>query len=187
MKSRLLTRVPARFALLWALVLVTPGSSAAQRVEPGVREAYLRAVADHFKLPVNEVTIVADWGLEPDEVPVVLFLSGMAGVSSDALIGLRRSGRSWMDIARRFGLDAVVFHLDLPDGSPLGVLERAYGEFRSRPAGEWSQINLGDEEIVALVNMRVLSACTHVAPLRILRGREEAGSFAAAFVQIRGG
>jgi hypothetical protein len=154
-------------------------------VDPAVRAAYFTAVGGYFGISLQEVTILADWGLTSDEVPVALFLARRAGVSPDALISLRRGGQEWMEVAARFGLGAGAVHLSLPEGEPLGILERAIGEFRTRPAGEWSQVRLNDEEIIALVNLRVLSEQVVVPPLRVLRSREEAGSFAAAYRLIR--
>ena len=162
-----------------------PSALLSQSTGPGVREAYFRAVAQHFDVPLDEVVVVGDWDLDPDEVPVVLFMSRSAGVSPDALIGLRRGGMLWREVAARFGLGGRNFHLPLPEGEPLGFLARAYGEFRGHPPAEWHQIELEDAEIIALVNLRVLSEQVGVPPIRVLRSREEAGSFLAAFAMLR--
>ena len=119
---------------------VCPSGSIAQEVGSGVREAYFRAVGEHFEVPLQEVKILADWGLTSDEVPVALFLARNTGVSSDALIGLRRSGRSWIDVAIRVGLGARAFHISLPAGESLGLLTRAYDQFKSHPVEEWDGI-----------------------------------------------
>lgn len=156
----------------------------AQSVEPAVRDAYFRAVGEYFDLPLQEVTIISEWDLSPDEVPVVLFLAQRAGVSPDALIGVRRGGRPWQEVARRFGVDGRAFHLPLPVDEDLGALSRAYGEFRGRPPAEWPGIRLEDREIVALVNLRVLSEQTGAPPLRVLRVREERGSFVASYPHL---
>jgi len=172
--------------LLMALVLVPPRASG-QDLDPGVRGAYFRVVAEHFEVPVEEVTILGDWDLTPDEVPVVLFLSGRAGVSPDALIGLRLGGMSWTEVAARFRQGVGSFYISLPQDIPLGILDRAYEEFRSRSLGEWDQIQLNDLEITSLVNIRVLSEQVGVPPLRVLQSRDEAGSFVAGFASLIGG
>ncbi len=55
--------------------------------------------------------------LEPD--PPVReqrrFLADRAGVSSDALIGLRSGGQSWWQVLGRFGLGVQLFYLALPE------------------------------------------------------------------------
>jgi hypothetical protein len=163
------------------ILALAPGAVTAQEPESGLREAYFRAVGEHFEIPFQEVTIIGEWELTPDEVPVVLFLAGRAGVTPDALIGSRRSGRPWREVARRFGVGPQAFHLPLPENIRLGTLARAYEEFRARPASEWFEIQLEDPDIIALVNLRVLGEQTRVLPGRILSAREEAGSFMRAY------
>jgi hypothetical protein len=162
------------------ILFLAPGAWA-QGADPAVREAYFRAVGEYFDVPLQEVTIIGEWELSADEVPVVFFLAQRAGVSRDALIGVRRGGRPWLEVAGRFGLGPRTFHIPLPEGEDLGSLSRAYGEFRRRPPGEWNQIDLADLDIVTLVNLRVLADQAGVPPLRVLRMREEAGSFLACY------
>jgi hypothetical protein len=152
-----------------------------------VREAYFNAVGEHFGVDPAEVGILGEWELVPDEVPVVLFLAQRAGVSPDALIGLRRGGRPWREVARRFGLGPRDFYMPLPPEADLGLLARAYQEFRTRPPVEWAGIALEDLEVVALVNLRVLSAQTGAPPPRVLRHFGETGSFMAAYSRLLAG
>lgn len=164
----------------WAVLGFLPAAQA-QAQDPAVQEAYFRAVGDFFAVPLQEVTIISGWELSPDEVPVVLFMAQRAGVSPDALIGARRGGKPWREVAGRFGIDTRAFHFPLPGNAELGALSRVHQEFRGRPASEWSQILLEDPEVVALVNLRVLSEQTGASPERIIRAREEAGTFLACY------
>ena len=164
-----------------------PSASLAQGAGPAVKEAYFRAVGEHFAVSAEEVAIIGEWNLAPDEVPVVLFLARQAGVSPDALIGLRRRGLLWREVAGRFGLQPQAFHLTLPPGTNLGALARAYGEFQRLPVREWSQILLEDHEVVAMVNLRVLSEQTGATPQEILLHFGEAGSFMASYPLLLGG
>jgi hypothetical protein len=179
-----------RSFLLPPLILLAlaggPSSAWAQGGESGVREAFFRAVGEHFGVEVEEVGIIGEWDLAPDEVPVVLFLAQKAGVSPDALIGLRRGGRLWQEVAGRFGIEPRDFHLPLPGGVGLGPLAAAYEQFRGTPPQEWSGIRLEDGDVVALVNLRVLSEQTGVPPLTVLTLYTEAGSFMAAYSLLLG-
>ena len=181
--------IPGTRFLPWIVlstVVLAPSPALGQDVDAAVRAAYFRALAEYFEVPIGEVNVVGDWDLVPDEVPVVLFLSDRAGVSPDALIGLRRSGRPWREVASRLGLGVGSFHISLPEEEPLGSLTRAYDEFRGRPSRDWNQIDLNDLEIIALVNLRVLSEQVGVSPLRVLRSQEAAGSFIAGYPGLRG-
>lgn len=173
-------------AFLASAMAALPDASFAQGAGPGVKEAYFRAVGEHFDVSEEEVAIIGEWELAPDEVPVVLFLAQRAGVSPDALIGLRRGGRPWREVAARFGLQPRAFHLPLPQEADLGPLARAYGEFQRRPAREWSLILLEDQEVVALVNLRVLSEQTGASPQMVLLRFGEAGSFMASYPLLIG-
>jgi len=180
-------RLPIPFAFFrslavasWAVLGLSPAVRAQAR-DPAVQEAYFRAVGDFFAVPLQEVTILSGWELSPDEVPVVLFLAQRAGVAPDVLIGARGGGKPWREVAGRFGVDARAFHLPLPATAELGALSRVYAEFSGRPAREWSQILLEDPDVVALVNIRVLSEQAGASPERIIRAREEAGTFMACY------
>ncbi len=174
-----------RFPAAVALTLVgIAGPAQAQTVEPAVREAYFRAVGEHFGVPFQEVSILSEGGVSPDEVPVVVFMAERAGVSSDALLAFRRRGLPWSEVAGRFGLDALTFHLSLPEAAELGPLAGPYRNFRARPVEEWGEIQLDDAAIVALVNLRVLQGRTGASPSRIMSVRESAGSFLAALPRL---
>ena len=148
-------RIPLYRPHCWVTILLLaaaafPASVRGQDPHAGARQAYYRAVAGFFHVPLVEVTVLAGWDLVPDEVPVVLFLADRAGVSPDALAGLRRGGGSWWAVARRFDLAPQAFHLPLPAGEELGILGRIYREFRERPPAAWEGIELTDEEVVAI-------------------------------------
>ena len=174
------------FSLLVGVAVLLPAKLPGQELDATVRAAYLRAVADHFQVPVEEVNLLGEWDLQTDEIPVVLFLADRAGVSPDALAALRRNGGAWREIAGRYGLGVGAFYVPLPEGGPFGVLYRAYTEFRNLPRGQWNTVELTDVEITAMVNVRVLSEHMDVTPVRVLRSREEAGSFAAGFPSLLG-
>lgn len=186
MRFSSISRAFMAFGLPMVSLVLTPRGARAQTVDPALRDAYFQALARHFDVPAEEVEILGDWGLDPDEIPVVLFISEGAGVSPDALIGLRRDGRPWREVARRSGMGNRKFHLGLPADAPLGFLSRAYSEFRGRPPQEWDLIVLEDQEIVYLVNIRVLSEYIGVPPLQVLESREAAGSFVAGFGRLIG-
>lgn len=140
----------------------------AQTADETARDAYFKAIAEYFRLPASEVSILSEWRLPPEEIPVVLFLAGRAGVSPEAVVALRTSGRGWAELAKRYRLDAAQFHVPIPGTASTGALEGAYRRFRSLPADRWSEITLEDPDIVGLVNLRLLSETLHIAPERVL-------------------
>lgn len=168
--------VRARLLLPLALGLATalaPTRGEAQQDSP--EEAYLRATAQHFRVPVEEVRILAEWDLPTVEMPVVLHLARRAGVSPDAIVTLRRGGSSWGELATRYGVSVETFHVPLPDDAATGALERAYRAFGDTPRSSWDRIRLTDSEVVALVNLAFLSQRLDV-PHRVVLEAAGAGS-----------
>jgi hypothetical protein len=151
-----------------------------------VEHAYYRAVAGYFRVTVEEVTILTEWELQAEEVPVVLFVARRAGVPPDVVVAQRRGGSSWSEVAGRYRMNAGSFYVPFNDGAG-GSLSRAYAQFDQRPEGEWGAIRLEDSEIVSLVNLRVLSQELALAPSRILEARDRAGDYLTGYGDLTQG
>lgn len=175
-------------ALPWILPVLLPVAGAAQ--EPGAPddvEPYFRALGEHFRFPQAEMEILSAWGLPPEHLAVALFVARRSGGTPDAVIAQRRRRLPWAEIARGAGLDASGFHVVVGDGAALGRLARAYDRFDAVPRAEWSSIDLRDDEIVDLVNIRFLGSVLGVPPLRVLEAATRAGSFVAAYAELASG
>ena len=167
-----------------SLSLCVAAAEAQDHSDP--RDAYFRAVASHFDLPMTEIVILGDWELAPDEIPVVLFVASRAGVSPEALVALRSSGRSWKELAGRYGIGAATLHMPLGARGSAGRLASVYERYGSVPVEEWSSIALTDQEIVALVNVRVLSGALGIRPEEILGRAGPSGSFVDLYQRLIG-
>jgi hypothetical protein len=143
-------------------------------------------VAEYFGTPAAEVSILADWNLSSDEIPVALFIATRAGVSPEALVALRSSGQSWTDLTRRYQVGAGQLHVPFARPPTSGLLVGAYEQYEGRPPGEWSQVSLTDADIVALVNVRVLSSALGMRPDDVLQRRASTGSFAEVYARVIG-
>ena len=180
MKQRGLA-VAAALMVSWAML---PAGAVAQ--SPQDARAYLRAVAEYFGTPAGEVSILADWNMSADEIPVALFLATRAGVSPEALVALRSSGRDWTELARRYQVGPAQLHVPFARPPTSGLLAGAYEQYQGRPPGDWGQVSLSDEDIVALVNVRVLSSALGMRPDEVLQRRTSAGSFAEVYARVIG-
>lgn len=175
-----------RVGMVLVLVVASASGGEAQGVSQATREAYFGAVAEFFELPRSEVSILGEWRLPADEIPVVLFLARRAGISPEALVALRGSGEAWAELVVRYRVDASHFHVPLPDGASPGRLGEAYRQYRSLPAERWREVTLGDGDIVGLVNVRVLSQTLKRAPEEVLAGAGS-GSWAELYGRLVGG
>ena len=135
-------------------------------------------------MPESEVAILANWDLDAEEIPVVLFVARRAGVSAEALVALRESGYSWTDLSDRYGIGARALHVPVRDTSVTGRLGPLYASFRDTPVERWGDIRLSSEDIVALVNVRVLSQSLGLSPDEVMRRTGSTGSFVDLYVQL---
>ena len=181
-------RFSSRTMGLLSLVLVVGagvGTTAAAGQAPSANEGvYFRAVADYFRVAPEEVAILREWNVSTEEVPVVLFVAGRAGVPPDVVVAIRQDGSSWSEVAQRYRLGAGAFYLQINDDGE-GSLSRAYGMFNRTPQPEWPAILLLDREIVSLVNLRVISQNLAMPPSQVLAARDRVGSYVLGYDELR--
>lgn len=172
----------AMIAALAVALITAPGIGGQER-RAGVRDAYFRAVAEFFGLPRSEVSILGDWQIPPDEIPVVLFLAHHAGISAEAIVALRRSGKAWSELAGRYEVGPAQFYVPIPEGASAGILQGAYDRYRSIPISGWGRVALTDRDIVSLVNLRMLQQTLHVPPEDVL-AVARAGSWLDVYARL---
>lgn len=175
---------PIRRTLLALVMLMMAPAGIIGQDRDGDRRAYFRAVASYFDLPASEIGILGDWALPADEIPVVLFVAHRAGVSPEALVALRTSGRTWAELTGRYSIGASALHVPLQQQASAGPLGSAYERFRSTPVSDWARIDLSDRDIVSLVNVRVLSAALDMRPEDILTRAVSVPTFVDLYRQL---
>ena len=164
-------------------VLAVPVGAGAQAAPH--RTAYLGAVAEHFGLPPDEVAILADWDIDTDQIPAVIFVSRRAGVSAEALVALLRSGRSWSELADRYGIGASALHVPVRDQAATGALGAAYERYRDTPVADWPGIRLSDAEIVGLVNVRMIAQVLGLSAEDVIRQTGSTSTYVELYARLR--
>ncbi len=167
--------------------LAAPAALQGQRPGAGGPDqaAFLRAVAEHFGTPRQEVAVLAQWKLDMAEIPVVLFVADRAGVSPDVVISQRRRGEAWMAIASGYSVHAGDFHIPI-DGD-RGSLADAYERFNARAASEWHEVTLSDVEVVTLVNVRFLARHLAMPPDEVVGELDGSEGVVTVLVRLKGG
>lgn len=173
----------SRAVLLPAMMAVAAVASEAQQ-QSSAERAYFRAVARYFQMPEAEITILGTWGLPSDEIPVVLFVARRAGVSPEALMALRGSGRSWTELAGSYQISAAALHVPLQDPTSAGRLTALYETFDGTPVSRWGEIRPSSEDIVTLVNVRVLAQSLGLSPDEIMNRTGTMTSFVDLYAQL---
>lgn len=149
----------------------------------GLKSFYV-AVGEEYQAPEREILVAREHKITDDELPVLFFIANRAGVESKAVLDLRLSGLSWMEVSLHFGLRANVFYIDVPGefGPPYG---KAFGHFKNRSRRQSREIRLGDPDIINLVNLRFMSERYSWSPEKVIKMRENGESFVAINAGIR--
>lgn len=186
LKEVALSRIHGAIVGALGLMSVLPLHLAAQRrvSDQAAVDAYHATISRAFPVSSDEVAILAEWPLRPDEIPVVLFVAGNAGVSRDAVASLRSSGRTWASILRTYSVDPGALRVSFPLGTILGPLEETYRTFLETPRASWASIDLSDGAVVALVNIRILAREVGVTVGSVLRTWGGVGDFVLVHERI---
>jgi hypothetical protein len=142
--------------------------------EDGIKGFYL-AIGEHYTVPQTRIEVVRKQNIPDDELPVVFFLARHADCSPALIVKMRLGGKSWMDIAIHFGLNAELFYVPLKEpGPPYG---KAWGHFKKNKKGKRKAIRLTDTEIVAFVNLKFISQHYGHSPDEVAKMRSNGKSF----------
>jgi len=158
---------------------------AAAQESPAAQVEYFAAVASFFNLPPTEVAILSEWEIPAQEIPVVLFMARRSGVSPEALVALREAGQSWATLATRYRVGPAALHVPVPDDASAGSLARAYQEYRGTPVARWSTIRLTDEDVVGLVNVRLISQSLGLPAERVLGRTGSVGTYVELYAHLK--
>jgi hypothetical protein len=128
---------------------------------------------DHFHVAAADVHRHTR-RMDEEDFLVALHLARVSGRKLDVIVEWRRDGASWEEIRHRCELEPRVFRVDLPrDHDPGPPYGRAWGHWKKRSQ---RPLQLTDEEVRALVVLRVLSDYTQKPAAEVLRHRREGWS-----------
>ena len=77
-----------------------------------------------------------------------------------------------------------MLHVPLSDPAAAGSLTDIYERFGQVPVSEWSNIPLTGDDIITLVNVRVLADSLGLLPDEIMRHTASTGSFVELYIQL---
>jgi hypothetical protein len=180
-KATLLVAILLLFAALPGARAGDVSVSAGIRISDSSVKGFHLAVSNHYRVEERTVLLARKRKIPDDHLPVVFFLAQRAQVSPDVIVSLRLGGMSWMAITAKYGLTAGIYHVPVTAdyGPPYG---RALGHFKNRKRSAWGKIQLADDDIVSLVNIKFLAAHHGCTPDAVIKMRQKGDGF----IQLHG-
>jgi hypothetical protein len=105
-------------------------------------ESFFLSIGQHYRAPREKVVYVHQQRIPDEEIPVVFLIAREARVAPETVVRLRRSGWTWVKIARYYRLQPTVFYVS---------------GYHRTPYRHWNQVRFTDAEVVRLVNVRFIS------------------------------
>ncbi len=161
------------------------GSGAGVSSSDGAFTRFFLAIGDYYGIPQREVMMIRERGIPVYEIPVVLFIAKRAHAAPEIITDFRLRDNTWLSTTFHFGLGAEIFYV------PMGVVVRdsfyskAYGYYKHKPKKEWKTIPLNDDDIINLVNLKLISEHYGYPPEKVIQMRSEGREFAAINDEIR--
>lgn len=150
---------------------------------------YVRVVASHFGLPPAEGDLLAEEGIRLEELPAALLIARESGLSPSVILSRRQRGTTpvpWIAVARQVNLGAALFWVEVAEGDRDDRARAALSGFDARDRGAWDGLELTDDQIVTLTNVRVLSRELGVPKGETLAARERSGSWVGSLQFLLG-
>jgi len=184
---RLMGILLAVLMLTTASVIESDAGGADTGVSPGEEAlgGFFLAVRDYYRIPQWEVILIRQRGIPPYEIPVVLFIAKRAHVAPEIIMDFRLRDNAWLYTTLRFGLGPEIFYV------PVGVVvrdppySRVYRYYNHKPRRKWKTIVLRDDDIVNLVNLKLMSEHHGYPPEKIMRMRSGGKEFVSINDEIR--
>lgn len=117
------------------------------------REDYYRGIADYFQVPQDTVLGLRGRILD-EEIPVVLFIAREAHADVEAVMNWHAQKKSWSEIGTRYAVLPENYYFPLRFVAP--PFGKVYAQYKRLPRERWREVDLSDEDIVNLVNLRFI-------------------------------
>ena len=143
------------------------------------------AIGDYYRISQREIIIIRERGIPAYEIPVVLLIAKRAHVEPEIVMDFRLRGNTWLHAALRFGLGPEIFYVPVGRVAKDSLYGKAYSDYRHKPKKEWKKIVLNDDNIVNLVNLKLISEYYGYPPEKIIKMRSGGKEFFSINDEIR--
>lgn len=118
---------------------------------------YSETVSRYFRAPAGQIDMVADH-VNPSEIPVVFYIADRGKVSVEKVVELRGQGETWMEVAADCNLNAADFYIMVVGEIKSKTFAPIFAKYTATPMTNWKSLELTDDEIVNLVNLRLVAS-----------------------------
>lgn len=146
---------------------------------------YYQALADYFIVPVENVAKIQEQGIAHEDLPVLFVISGRAKVPAEDIVGLRLQEKTWAEITTGQNLKPDIFYFIVSGKIDSKTYAPIFDKFKMTPEQKWELIELSDDDIVNLVNLKVIGSHYDYSVFEIMALRDLGKDFVQINNQVR--
>jgi len=139
---------------------------------------FYKDIASYFETEFDNVSKINELEVADDELAVVFFIAQKGTTSPERITETRKRGDSWYEICKSRGVTQKEIYVLVMSATNSKVYEPIFEKFKSAPEDKWNQLLLTDEDIINLVNLRVISSRHDYSMFEIMAMRDHGKGFA---------
>jgi hypothetical protein len=140
-------------------------------------DMYLENLSGHFGVSQDRLVQLINRGVEPSELPVILTISQKTGMRDVNVMTMRQNGLRWTSALKVAKLDARVFYFAPPQKITSSRFVSIFSALESAGADNQQSIELTDEQIVDLANVKFLSEYHEYQTGELINKRDAGASY----------
>lgn len=145
---------------------------------------YLTALALYYQISDSEISDLLKLKLELEDLPVLVFIAKKTKITPEKIAKFREQGDSWQDIIKMRTLDPGIFYIMITGEIKSKIYNLILTKFKTIPESNWKKIQLTDDEIINLVNLRFICSHHDYTVYDVMAMREYGKDFAGINYQV---
>lgn len=145
---------------------------------------YFKAISKYYGISVDEVKHVSQTGIADEELPVVFFIATKSSTKPGEVANSRHNGASWSTIYEKYSISAIDLYIIISKPIHSKVYGPIYEKFNTTPRRGWKEIKLADDEVVNMVNLKMMYSLHDYSVYDIMAMRDYGKTFARINQQV---
>jgi len=171
---------------LLGIIIMMPFMAAVLAASPDdIEKEYCAALTKHFNIEADSLAALLDMDLDIQDLPVILFLSGLSKTGPSRIAKLRADGESWKEIMKNRVIPPSQFYFMISGDIESETFAPIFAKYKALPERKWKEIVLTDDEIRDLVNLKFIYSYHDYSVFKVMKMRDLGKSYPEINYQVK--
>ncbi len=145
---------------------------------------YFKSIGNYYGISTDEVEEISQTGIVDEDLPVVFFVADHADAAPKKVANMRHNGASWSSVCEKYSIKATDFYIIISGSIKSEAYGPIYEKFNTTPQRKWKEIQLTDDEMVNMVNLKLIYSLHDYSVYEIMAMRDFGKSFTRINQQV---